>query len=81
MKAIANLIGTVGLLWIAYFWFAVFCYPRVRVPIPNLNGVVSLTLGSAVLCAFAGKEVSKRWWAGVALALITLTVIFARVHP
>jgi hypothetical protein len=80
MKTLANVLGAVGLLWLAYFWMAVFMYPRVRFATPNLNGVVSLTMGSAALCAFAGKVVSKRWWAGILLALLTLIVIYARVR-
>jgi hypothetical protein len=32
-----------------------------------------------VACAFSGKAVSKYWWAGVAIALLTFTAIMVRV--
>jgi len=81
MKTIANIAGAIGIAWIAYFWLGVFWYPRIHFAMPRLNGVVELTLLSAALCAFAGKVVSKRWWAGIAVALITLLIIYARVPP
>jgi hypothetical protein len=80
MKIAGNLAGTVGLLWLGYFWLAVLCYPRIRFATPNLNRVVTLTLLSAALCALAGKLVSKKWWAGILLAITTLIVIYARVR-
>lgn len=80
MKVFGNVVGTVGLLWIAYFWLAVFWYPRVRLTTPNLNGVVTLTVLSAALCALAGKLVSKRWWAGILAAIITLIIIYGRIN-
>jgi hypothetical protein len=81
MKTAANILGVLGLAWIAYFWLGVLCYPQVRFAMPNLNGVVSLTLVSAALCALAGKLVSKKWWAGIAVAMITLIVIYGRIRP
>jgi hypothetical protein len=80
MKLIANLLGVLGLAWLAYFWLGVFWYPRFHFAMPNLNGVVQCTLLTAALCALAGKIVSRRWWAGIGLAMLTLVVIYARVH-
>ena len=80
MKAICNAAAGLGLLWIVYFWVAVLLYGRVRIIVPNLNGVAVLTMAAAALCALAGKTVSRKWWAGVALSLITLAVTLARVH-
>jgi hypothetical protein len=80
MKLVANLLGVLGLGWLAYFWLGVFWYPRVHLAMPGLNGIVQCSLLAAAGCALAGKFVSKRWWAGIALALITLIVIYARVR-
>lgn len=80
MKLAANLLGAAGIAWLAYFWLGVFWYPRVHLAMPNLNGIVQCTLLTAVGCALAGKIVSKRWWGGIALALLTLVVIYARVR-
>jgi hypothetical protein len=82
MKIAANILGAFGLCWVAYFWLSVFWYPRVRLPLPpTLNAIVQITLLAAAFCALAGKIVSKRWWAGIALAMITLIIIYARVRP
>jgi hypothetical protein len=80
MKILANLLAALGLCWLAYFWLGVFWYPRVRLAMPSLSGIVQCTLLTAAVCALAGKVVSKKWWAGIALALLTLVVIYARVR-
>lgn len=80
MKIFANVLAVLGLGWLAYFWLGVFWYPRVRFAMPSLTGIVECTLLTAVLCAFAGKVVSRKWWAGILLSMITLIVIYGRVH-
>jgi hypothetical protein len=80
LKKFGIAVGATGILWLAYFWMAVSLYPHVRSPMPNLKMVETLTLVSAVACAFSGKAVSRYWWAGVAAALVTFAVIMARVN-
>jgi|HubBroStandDraft_4_1064222.scaffolds.fasta_scaffold00373_4 hypothetical protein len=79
MRKLGIAVGTTGILWLVYFWMSVSLYPHVRSPMPNLKMVETLTLLSAVACAFSGKAVSKYWWAGVAIALLTFTAIMVRV--
>jgi hypothetical protein len=79
MKTLGIAVGVTGVLWLAYFWLAVSLYPHLRTPMPNLKMVETLTLLSAVACAFSGKAVSRYWWAGVAAALLTFTIIMVRV--
>ena len=73
-------VGVLGVFWLAYFWLAVGCYPRFHFMMPTLKNVQTFTLLSAVACAFSGKTVSRKWWAGVAASLVTFTVIMVRVH-
>lgn len=80
MKRLGIVVGVIGVLWLVYFWMAVSLYPLLRAPMPNLKMVETLTLSSAVACAFSGKAVSRYWWAGVAIALVTFAVIMARVN-
>ena len=80
MRKLGIAVGVAGVLWLAYFWMAVALFMHVRFAMPNVKMVETLTLWSAVACAFAGATVSKRWWAGVAAALLTFTVIMVRVH-
>jgi hypothetical protein len=79
MRKLGIAVGVAGILWLAYFWMAVSLYPHFRAALPNLKTVETFTLGSAVACAFSGKAVSKYWWAGVAIALLTFTAIMVRV--
>lgn len=79
MKKLGIAVGVAGILWLVYFWMSVSLYPHVRSPMPNLKMVETLTLVSAVACGFSGKAVSRYWWAGVAAALLTFTVIMVRV--
>ena len=72
-------VGVLGVLWLVYFWLAVSLYPHLHATMPNLKTIQTLTLGSAVACAFSGKTVSRKWWAGVAASLVTFTIIMARV--
>jgi len=80
MKRLGIVVGVLGILWLCYFWTAVSLYPRLRAPMPNLKMVETLTLSSAVACALSGKLVSRYWWAGVAVALLTFAVTMARVN-
>jgi hypothetical protein len=80
MKTIGTLVGVIGILWLCYFWTAVSLYPLFRAPMPNLKMVETLTLSSAVACAFSGKTVSRYWWAGVGASLLTFTAIMVRVR-
>ena len=80
MKMICNVAGGLGLLWIVYFWMAVLLYGQVRIVVPNLNHIVTLTMAAAAACALAGKTVSRKWWVGVAACLITLAVVLSRAH-
>jgi len=73
-------VGVLGVLWLAYFWMAVSVYPHVRFAMPSLKMVQTLTLGSAVACAFSGVTVSRYWWTGVAASLVTFAVIMVRVR-
>ncbi len=79
MRTLGIAIGVMGVLWLAYFWMAVFLYPYYRVTMPGLKMVETITLGSAVAFAFSGKTVSRYWWSGVAASLLTFTVIMVRV--
>src|SRR5271165_4923534 len=73
-------VGVLGVLWLVYFWISVALYAHVAAVMPTLKTVQTLTLGSAVACAFSGKTVSRKWWAGVAASLVTFALIMARVH-
>jgi len=79
MRKLGIVVGVMGVLWLAYFWLAVSLYPHFRAAMPSLKMVETLTLVSAVACAFSGKTVSRYWWSGVAASLITFTVIMVRV--
>lgn len=79
MRKLGIAVGVAGILWLVYFWTSVSLYLHVHAPMPNLKVVETLTLGTAVACAFSGKTVSRYWWAGVAAALLTFTVIMVRV--
>ena len=35
MKIAGNVLGGLGVMWIAYFWLAVFWYPRIRLAMPS----------------------------------------------
>ena len=84
LRKLGIVIGVLGVLWLADFWIAVALYPRyphVAAVMPTtLKTVQTLTLGSAAAFAFSGKTVSKKWWAGVAVALLTFAIVMARVH-
>ena len=80
MRKLGIAVGVLGVLWLAYFWMAVSLYLHVRFAMPSLKMVETLTLWSAVACAFAGATVSKKWWAGVAVSLFTFTIIMVRVR-
>jgi hypothetical protein len=80
MRNLGIAVGIAGVLWLVYFWISVALYPHVAAVMPSLKTVQTLTLGSAAACAFSGKTVSKRWWVGVAVALVTFALIMARVH-
>ena len=80
MKRLGIAVGVLGVLWLAYFWMAVSLYPHFHFVMPSLKNVETLTLVSAVACAFSGATVSRKWWAGVAVALFTFTVIMVRVR-
>ena len=81
LRKLGITVGVLGVMWLAYFWTAVALYPHVAAVMPTtLKTVQTLTLGSAVACAFSGKTVSRKWWAGVAAALLTFALIMARIH-
>jgi hypothetical protein len=80
MRKLGIAVGAAGVLWLGYFWMAVSIYPYLRAPMPDLKMVETLTLVSAVACAFSGKAVSRYWWAGVAAALVTFAMIMVRVN-
>ena len=84
LRKLGIAVGVLGVLWLVDFWVAVALYPhypRVAALMPTtLKTVQTLTLGSAAACAFSGKTVSKKWWAGVAVSLLTFAIIMARVH-
>ena len=80
LRKLGIAVGIVGVLWLVYFWTAVGLYPRFHFVMPNLKNVQTFTLLSGVACAFSGATVSKRWWAGVAVSLLTFTVLMVRVH-
>ena len=80
MRKLGIAVGTLGLLWLAYFWMTVALYPHVRAVMPTLKTVETITLASAAACAFAGATVSRYWWTGVAASLVTFAVIMVRVH-
>jgi hypothetical protein len=81
LRKLGIAVGILGVLWLVYFWIAVALYPHVAAVMPTtLKTVQTLTLGSAVACAFSGKTVSRKWWAGVAASLVTFALIMARVH-
>ena len=79
MRKLGIAVGVLGVFWLVYFWMSVALYPHVAAAMPTLKVVETLTLGSAVACAFSGKTVSRYWWAGVAAALLTFALIMARV--
>ena len=79
MRKLGIAVGVLGVLWLAYFWLAVALYPHVHAAMPTLKTIQTFTLGSAVACAFSGKTVSRKWWAGVAASLVTFALIMARV--
>ncbi|HEY4901242.1 MAG TPA: hypothetical protein VIH91_10535 [Terriglobales bacterium] len=80
MRKVGIAVGVVGVLWLAYFWISVALYPHVATVMPPLKTIQTFTLGSAVACAFSGKTVSRKWWAGVAVALVTFALIMVRVR-
>jgi len=80
MRQIGIAVGVLGVLWLAYFWISVAMYPHVAAVMPSLKTVQTFTLGSAAACAFSGKTVSKKWWAGIAVALVTFALIMARAQ-
>ena len=84
LRKLGIAVGVLGVLWLVYFWIAVAFYPHyphVAAGMPTtLKMVQTLTLGSAAACAFSGKTVSRKWWAGVAISLLTFAIIMARVH-
>jgi hypothetical protein len=81
LRKLGIAVGVLGVLWLVYFWIAVALYPHVAAVMPTtLKTIQTLTLGSAVACAFSGKTVSRKWWAGVAASLVTFALMMARVH-
>ena len=80
VRKLGMAVGILGVLWLAYFWMAVGLYPHFHFVMPSLKMVETLTLGSAVACAFSGATVSRGWWAGVAASLLTFAVIMVRVR-
>ena len=80
LRKLGIAVGVLGVLWLVYFWISVALYPHVAAVMPTLKTVQTFTLGSAVACAFSGKTVSRKWWAGVAVALVTFAVIMVRVR-
>src|ERR1035441_686070 len=51
LRKLGIAVGIVGVLWLAYFWLAVCCYPRFHFVMPNLKSVQTFTLLSGVACA------------------------------
>ena len=80
LRKLGIAVGVLGVLWLVYFWISVALYTHVAAVMPTLKTVQTLTLGSAVACAFSGKTVSRKWWAGVAASLVTFALIMARVR-
>jgi hypothetical protein len=80
LRKLGMAVGVLGVLWLVYFWTAVGLYLRFHFVMPNLKHVQTFTLLSGVACAFSGATVSKKWWAGVAISLLTFTVIMVRVN-
>ena len=84
LRKLGIAVGVLGVLWLVDFWIAVALYPHyphVAALMPTtLKMVQTLTLASAAACAFSGKTVSRKWWAGVAVALLTFAIVMARVH-